>query len=438
MAIGRRSVLAGGAALWVGAPAILRAQTAAKTNVSHGFAMHGTPKYPADAGPLDYVNPDAPKGGSVKLGARGTFDAPSLHPQGRAGGRHRRDLRDAAAGRRATRPSTEYGLIAETIEWPDDRSWVAFTLRPEARWHDGTPITVEDVIFTFDILKTKGAPDYALYYADVAKAEKIGDRKVKFTFQRRHQPRAAADRRPAAGPAASTGGRARDFEKTTLEPPLGSGPYKVDAFEAGRSIAYRAGADDWWAKDLPVNGGRNNFDAMRYDYYRDDTVRSRPSRRASSTSARRTSRATGRPPTTSRRCATGRSSKARDPARACRPACRASSSTSRRDALQGPRACARRSATLSTSNGPTRTSSMASTRARSSYFGNSELAVDRPAERRTSSKILEPLRGKIPDEVFTKEYQAADDRRLRQHPRQSAQRRWRCSRRPAGRSRTAS
>ena len=143
MAIGRRGVLAGGAALWVGAPAILRAQAAAKTNVSHGFAMHGTPKYPADSGPPDYVDQSAPKGGIVKLGARGTFD--SLHPfivkSVPAAGIT--SIWDTLCWSSRDEASTEYGLVAETMEWPDDRSWVAFTLRPQARFHDGTPITVE-------------------------------------------------------------------------------------------------------------------------------------------------------------------------------------------------------------------------------------------------------------------------------------------------------
>src|ERR1041385_1506588 len=160
MAIRRRGLLLGTTALWVGtgmgAPAILRAQTPAagqKVNVSHGFAMHGAPKYAADAGPPDWLNPKAPKGGSVRLGARGTFD--SLHPF--------IIKRVPAAGITALwgtlcwssrdEASTEYGRIAETIEWPDDRSWVAFTLRPQARFHDGSPITVEDVIWTFDTLK---------------------------------------------------------------------------------------------------------------------------------------------------------------------------------------------------------------------------------------------------------------------------------------------
>ena len=118
--------------------------------------MHGAPKYPADAGPPEFLNPNAPNGGTVRFGARGTFD--SLHPfivksvpaAGIA------SIWDQLCFASRDEASTEYGLIAETVEWPDDRSWVAFTLRPQARWHDGSPITVEDVIFTFDILKSKG------------------------------------------------------------------------------------------------------------------------------------------------------------------------------------------------------------------------------------------------------------------------------------------
>ena len=160
MAIKRRGLLLGSTALWLGAPAIVRAQTqpqgqgaSQKINVSHGFAMHGTPKYAADAGPPDYLNPNAPKGGSVRLGARGTFD--SLHPfiikSVPAAGVSA--IWDTLCWNSRDEASTEYGLIAESIEWPEDRSWAAFTLRPQARFHDGSPITVEDVIWTFDTLK---------------------------------------------------------------------------------------------------------------------------------------------------------------------------------------------------------------------------------------------------------------------------------------------
>ena len=139
MRIGRRGVVAGGAALWVGSPAILRAQS--KVTVSHGMAMHGEPKYPADATTPDYVNPTAPKGGSVKLGTQGTFD--SLHPFILKGvpAAGLGTLWEQLCWHARDEAFTVYGLIAETIEWPEDRSWVAFNLRPQAKWNDGTPIT---------------------------------------------------------------------------------------------------------------------------------------------------------------------------------------------------------------------------------------------------------------------------------------------------------
>jgi microcin C transport system substrate-binding protein len=270
MAIGRRKLLAGGAALWVAAPAIVKAQSSSKVHVGHGFAMHGEPKYGPDPAPPEFLNPQAPKGGTMRLGARGTFD--SLHPfivkSVPAAGISA--LWDTLCFSSRDEASTEYGLIAETIEWPEDRSWVAFTLRPQARFHDGSPITVEDVIFTFDILKSKGAPNYAFYYHDVLKAEKAGDRKVKFTFRdatNRELPLIVGQLPVLPSKWWAT----RDFEKVSLEMPLGSGAYKVDTFDAGRSIAYRR-VPDWWARDLWMNRGRNNVDVIRYEYYRDVTV----------------------------------------------------------------------------------------------------------------------------------------------------------------------
>src|SRR5262245_26150036 len=273
MAIKRRGLSLGSTALWLGAPAIVRAQSqqaSQKINVGHGFAMHGAPKYPADAGPPDYLNPNAPKGGSVRLGARGTFD--SLHPfiikSVPAAGITA--IWDTLCWNSRDEASTEYGLIAETIEWPDDRSWAAFTLRPQARWHDGTPITVEDVIWTFDTLKAKGLPNYAFYYGDVLKAEKVGERKVMFTFRDNTNKELPLiiGQIPVLP---SKWWASRDFEKVSLGLPLGSGAYKVDSFDVGRSIAYRR-VPDWWARDLWMNRGRSNFEVIRYEYYRDATV----------------------------------------------------------------------------------------------------------------------------------------------------------------------
>ncbi|SKA02144.1 microcin C transport system substrate-binding protein [Enhydrobacter aerosaccus] len=270
MAIGRRKVLAGGAALWVGAPAILRAQTSSKIHVGHGIAMHGEPKYGADPGPLDFLNPAAPKTGAVKFGTLGTYD--SLHPFTLKGvpAAGLGSLWETLCWHSPEEAFTAYGLIAETIEWPEDRSWVAFTLRAQAKWHDGTAITPEDVVFSFDILKSKGRPTYAAYYADVIKAEKTGDAKVLFTFRndKNRELPLILGQLPILP---STWWKGKDFEKVSLEPALGSGPYKVDSVDVGRSITYRR-VPTWWARDLWFNRGRNNFETIRYDYYRDNTI----------------------------------------------------------------------------------------------------------------------------------------------------------------------
>jgi len=268
--IGRRGALAGGTALWIGAPSILRAQS--KINVSHGMAMHGDLKYPADAAAPDYLNPAAPKGGSAKLGAVGASTFDSLHPFIIKGvpATGLTVMWETLCWHSRDEAFSSYGLIAETMEWPEDRSWVAFTLRPQARWHDGSPITVEDVIWTFDTLKTKASPRYATMFGDVTKAEKTGDRKVLFTFRgnvNRELPLIVSGM-PVLP---SQWWKSRDFEKASLEPALGSGAYKVDSVDVGRSITYYRVAD-WWARDLWMNRGRNNFETMRYDYYRDNNI----------------------------------------------------------------------------------------------------------------------------------------------------------------------
>ncbi|MGH7278647.1 MAG: extracellular solute-binding protein [Candidatus Rokuibacteriota bacterium] len=237
---------------------------------SHGLSMYGELKYGPGFTHFDYVNPEAPKGGSVKLSAVGTFD--TLNPfvlRGVAAAGIGQTFETLTVGS-ADEALTEYGLIAETIETPPDRSWVAFTLRRQARFHDGSPITVEDVIWTFDTLKTKGHPFFRAYYAHVASAEQVGPRKVRFSFQggeNRELPLIVGQMPVLSKAYWST----RDFGKTTLEPPLGSGPYRVVAVEPGRSITYQR-VPDYWAADVPVNLGRFNFDTMRFDYYRDATV----------------------------------------------------------------------------------------------------------------------------------------------------------------------
>ncbi len=236
----------------------------------HGVAMHGVPKYAEDFSHFDYVNPDAPKGGAVRLSQTGTFD--SLNPfilKGVPAGFLGLTFETLMASSR-DEAFAEYGLIAGRVEFPADRSSVTFTLREEAHWHDGTPITVEDVIFSFDILTTKGNPFFRVYYADVTGAEDLGDRRVKFTFSgsnNRELPLIVGQL--AILPKAYF--ENRDFEKTTLEPILASGPYRIDLVDPGRAISYTR-VSDYWGADLAINRGRNNFDALRIDYYRDDTV----------------------------------------------------------------------------------------------------------------------------------------------------------------------
>jgi microcin C transport system substrate-binding protein len=236
----------------------------------HALSMYGDLKYGPRFTHFEYVNPDAPKGGKVTLGALGTFD--TLNPFILKGvpAAAVDFLFDTLTTQSADEPFSEYGLIAESIEMPPDRSWVAYTIRPQARFHDGSPITVEDVIWTFETLKARGHPRFRSYYAQVASAEPAGPQRVRFTFKRgenRELP-LIVGQLPVLSKAYWT---AHDITKTTLEPPLGNGPYRVESLEPGRSITYRR-VKDYWAAGLPVNAGRYNFDTIRYDYYRDGTV----------------------------------------------------------------------------------------------------------------------------------------------------------------------
>jgi microcin C transport system substrate-binding protein len=237
---------------------------------SHGVAMHGDLKYGPEFEHFDYVNPNAPKGGTVTFASIGSFD--TLNPfiiRGTAA-----DglgfLFETLTTQSEDEPFSEYGLLAESIEMPEDRSWVAFTLRPEARWHDGKPVTVDDVIFSFNTLKEKGLPFYRAYYKNVAKAEAAGDRRVKFTFDatmNRELPLILGQLPILPKHYYET----VEFDRTTLEPPLGSGPYRIKSLEPGRRIVYER-VKDYWGAQLPVNQGFWNFDEVRYEYYRDANV----------------------------------------------------------------------------------------------------------------------------------------------------------------------
>jgi microcin C transport system substrate-binding protein len=236
----------------------------------HGIAMHGALKYPAGFRHFDYANPDAPKGGEVKLAEIGGWD--SLNPfivKGEAPGGADLPFETLLTGS-ADEAFSEYGLIAESLETPADRSWVIYTLRPQARWHDGKAITADDVMFSFETLKAKGHPRYRFYYGAVDEVEKLGERRVKFSFKpgdNRELP-LILGQLPVLPKHYWQG---RDFAVTTLEPPLGSGPYKVGSFETQRSITYER-VKDYWGANLAVRKGLHNFDRIRYDTYRDTTV----------------------------------------------------------------------------------------------------------------------------------------------------------------------
>ena len=244
--------------------------SAATAAPKHGLAMHGEPKYPAGFKHFDYVNPKAPKGGELKLGARDTFDTLNPYTLKGMAASNLSYTYDTLMIKSADEPFTLYGLVAESVETPQDRSWVVFRIRPEARFHDGKPITAEDVAFTLDILKNKGNPFYKIYYGSVSKSTVLDKRTVRFDFapgENRELPMILGEL-PVLP---KHYWEKRDFEKTTLEPPLTSGPYKIASVDPGRSITYER-VKDWWAKDLNVSRGLHNFDRIRIDYYRDDTV----------------------------------------------------------------------------------------------------------------------------------------------------------------------
>ncbi len=238
--------------------------------VSHAIAMNGEPKYGPDFEHFDYVNPNAPKGGLVRQDALGTFDSlnPFIPKGNSAAGLDY--LFDSLTVRSEDEPFTEYGLVAEKIEWPEDRSWVIFHINKNARFRDGSPIKASDVRFTFDTLVEKGNPLYARYYADVEKVEVLDDYRIKFGFggETNRELPLILGQLPVFS---ENYWKDKDFAQTTLEAPLGSGPYAVANIDPGRSIAYELD-ENYWAKDLPVNRGRYNFQRIRFDYYRDETV----------------------------------------------------------------------------------------------------------------------------------------------------------------------
>lgn len=237
---------------------------------AHGIAMHGDLKYAPDFSAFDYVNPQAPKGGSVTQAAIGTFDSLNGFIIKGTAADGIGLIYDSLLGRAQDEAFSLYGLLAESLEVADDRSWVIFNLRKEARFSDGQPVTADDVVYSFKLIREQGAPFYQAYYREIQNIEALNPHRVKFSF-------GETDNRELALTVGEVSilpkhyWEKRDFSQPSLDIPIGSGPYLVDTFDAGRRIAYQRNPD-YWGKDLAVNQGRNNFDQLIYDYYRDGTV----------------------------------------------------------------------------------------------------------------------------------------------------------------------
>jgi microcin C transport system substrate-binding protein len=286
MKLSRRSVLRG-SAVALAAPALdtlgltpLATPAAAQeeTPWRHGLSLFGDVKYPAGFKHFEYVNPQAPKGGLVRMIAIGTFDNFNMAVSGVRGSLasglnllHATLMADAM-----DEVSTEYGYLAEAVRHPADFSSATYRLRAEARWHDGKPVTVEDVIFSIDAFK-KHHPMYAAYYRHVVKTEKTGERDVTFTFDgpgNRELPLIVGQLYVLPKhwwEGTDTNGNKRDIGQTRLEVPVGCGPYRVKSFAAGRTVTYEL-VKDYWGKDLNINIGQNNFEEVRFEYFRDGTI----------------------------------------------------------------------------------------------------------------------------------------------------------------------
>jgi microcin C transport system substrate-binding protein len=264
------------ATAWVGSAAAQ--EKPVEASWQHGVSIFGDLKYPPGFTKFDYVNANAPKGGTARQIAIGTFDNFNLVVAAVKG-----DLvagitliYDTLLASSLDEVASAYGLVGEAVRYPADFSWASYRLRAEAKWHDGTPVTTDDVIFSFEASK-KYSPQLAAYYRHVAKLEKTGDDQVTFTFDspgNRELPQIVGElfvlpKRwwEGTGP----DGKKRNIADTTLEPPLGSGPYRIKSFSAGREIVYER-VPDYWARNLAVAIGRDNFDELKYEYFRDTTV----------------------------------------------------------------------------------------------------------------------------------------------------------------------
>lgn len=253
---------------WIGAASALPWPAAA--DESHGLSSFGDLAYPPDFRHFAYADPAAPKGGEITLigtQAQNSFDSLNAFILKGVPAEGMGRTFDSLMVRAFDEPDALYGLVAEKVEYPPGREWALFTLRPEARFHDGTPLTAEDVVASFFLLKQEGAPVYRVLLRDVVAAEALGRHRVKYRFSgenRRDLPLIVASL-PIFSKAYYA---AHPFAETTTVPPLGSGPYRVAKVDLGRSVTFER-VTDYWGRDLPVNAGRHNFDRIRYDYFRD-------------------------------------------------------------------------------------------------------------------------------------------------------------------------
>jgi microcin C transport system substrate-binding protein len=274
----RRDLLASGLALGLTLPAAIRpagAQAPAAPGGSgpvrtHALSLLGEPALPADFAHWPWVNPEAPKGGEMVLTALGSYDSFNGYILRGTAAVGLGNLYDTLLKQSADEASTEYCHLAGAIELPADRMGVTFELRPEARWHDGRPVTAEDVVWTFNALRQHGRPFYRAYWGDVSEVAAEGPRRVVFRF-RSNENRELALILGQMPVLPRHWWEGRDFARPILEPPLGSGPYRIERFEAGRGVTYRR-VPDYWGRDLPTMRGTSNVDVIRYEYFRDTTV----------------------------------------------------------------------------------------------------------------------------------------------------------------------
>ena len=240
-----------------------------KLENAHAISMHGSPKYSKDFKNFDYVNINAPKGGIIKLHQIGSFDTLNNFILKGSPAAYLNQVHDSLLTQSFDEPFTMYGLVAESISVPEDRSWVIFKIRKEAKFHDGNPIRVEDIIWTLNTLKEKGHPFFKFYYGNIKTAEKISDNEVKFIFQGERNlelPLIIGQMKILSEKYWKD-----KFKDVLLESPIGSGPYRVKNFKAGRTIEFER-VDNYWGKNLSVNQGKFNFEKVVIEYFRDATV----------------------------------------------------------------------------------------------------------------------------------------------------------------------